>query len=334
MTIESFCKVVWNLSYDQVSSSITKKDYIQFDIPKKNGVRTITLLPEGSSLYVLQRNFNKYYLNKQELSICVKGFVQGECYISYLEPHIGAKYFVRMDIKDFFPSVTSEIIKETFSHLLSFDTDGEKEKILELISEICTYKGTLPQGVPTSPVISNIVMARIDQRITKYCQILGITYTRYADDLLFSSDTFDFKSKKWFIKKIKHILASLRLVLNYSKLKFSENEISLNGYVISDSGIRLSRSRLMDIQKALAFSREHHNLSKTNQSEFLRLANQTTLEYRNLKVYPFNSVFQFVQFLIGYRSYLISFLKYDIDSTFRKKVGRLIRNIEYQVEFY
>lgn len=104
-------------------------------------------------------------------------FVQGESYISYLEPHIGAKYFVRMDIKDFFPSITSEIIKDTFSYLLSFDTDEEKEKILELVSEICTYEGTLPQGVPTSPVISNIVMTRIDQRITKYCQILGITYT-------------------------------------------------------------------------------------------------------------------------------------------------------------
>lgn len=126
----------------------------------------------------------------------------------------------------------------------------------------------------------------------------------------------------------------MSLMLNYSKLKFSENEISLNGYVVSNSGIRLSRGRLIDIKKALAFSREHHNLSKTNQSEFLRLANETTLEYRNLKVYPFNSIFQFVQFLIGYRSYLISFLKYDIDPIFRKKAERLIRSIECQVEFY
>ena len=120
-----------------------------------------------------------------------------------------------MDIKDFFPSITSEIIKDTFSHLLSFDTDEEKEKILELISEICTYEGVLPQGVPTSPVISNIVMTRIDQRITKYCQILGITYTRYADDMLFSSNMFDFKTKKWFIKKSSLFLHQciLRLII-------------------------------------------------------------------------------------------------------------------------
>ena len=177
-------------------------------------------------------------------------------------------------------------------------------------------------------------MTRIDQRITKYCQILGITYTRYADDMLFSSNMFDFKTKKWFIKKIKFILASMHFKINYSKLKFSENEISLNGYVVSDTGIRLSRSRLMDIKKAITFSKNNHTLLKTDPTGFLRLANETSLEYRNLKVYPFNSVFQFTQFLIGYRSYLISFLRYDIDSTFRKKAEKLIRNIEGELEFY
>lgn len=334
MTIESFCKIIWNLSYNQVSSSIIKKDYIQFDIPKKCGVRTITLLPETSALYALQKNFNRYYLCKQELPTCVKGFVQGESYISYLEPHIGARFFIRIDIKNFFPSITSDIIKETFSHLISFDTEEEKEKILDLVSDICTYEGVLPQGVPTSPMISNIVMARIDQRITKYCQILGITYTRYADDMLFSSETFNFKTKKWFVKKIKHILASRYLNVNYNKLKFGESEISLNGYVVSNTGIRLSRGRLMDIKKAIAFSRDNNILSKSNPTEFLRLANKISLEHRDLSRYPFSSVFQFTQFLIGYRSYLISFLKYDIDSSFRKKAEKLIHNIENQIESY
>lgn len=177
-------------------------------------------------------------------------------------------------------------------------------------------------------------MTRIDQRITKYCQSLDITYTRYADDMLFSSNVFDFKIKKWFIKKIKYILSSMCFKINYSKLKFSKNEISLNGYVVSNTGIRLSRSRLIDIKKAITFSKNNNTLSKTNETEFLRLANEINLEYRNLKVYPFNSVFQFTQFLIGYRSYLISFLRYDIDSNFRKKAEKLINNIERQLEAY
>lgn len=334
MTFESFCKVVWNLSYSQVSKSIVKKDYMQFKIPKKNGLRTITFLPESAPLFVLQKNFNRYYLKKQELPVCAKGFVEGESYVSYLEPHVGKKFFLRMDIENFFPSITSDIIKETFSHLISFDSEEDKEKILELISNLCTYEDVLPQGVPTSPMLSNIIMTRIDQRITKYCQILGITYTRYADDMLFSSEEFDFKTKKWFVKKIKYILSSMHFKINYGKLKYNQKEISLNGYVVSNSGVRLSRGRLTDIRKALAFSRENHDLIKVNQSEFLRLANGINLEYRDLKVYPFNSIFQFVQFLIGYRAYLISFLKYDIEPGFRKKAERLIRSIENQVDFY
>lgn len=334
MTIESFCKIVWNLSYNQVNSSIIKTDYSQFNIPKKNGLRTITFLPGTAPLYALQKSFNKYYLNKQDLPICVKGFVQGESYISYLEPHLKSNYFIRIDIKNFFPSITADIIKDTFSHLFSFDSDEDKNKILNLISDICTYEGILPQGIPTSPMISNIVMTRIDQRITKYCQVFGITYTRFADDMLFSSQAFDFKTKKWFVKKIKYILSSLNLKINYTKIKYGEREISLNGYVLSKSGIRLSRSRLFDIKKVLAFSKNNNSLSKTNPTEFLQLANKLSLEHRNLSIYPFNSIFQFTQFLIGYRSYLISFLRYDIDATFLKKTLKLIRNIEDQVKLY
>lgn len=334
MTIETFCKIVWNLPYNQVNNCIDKSEYTQFSIPKKNGSRTITHLPEESSLYWLQKNLQKNYLHKQELPVCVKGFIEGENYISYLEPHVGANYFLRIDIKEFFPSITREKIKETFSKLIPFDSDDDKSKILDLISEICTYKNDLPQGVPSSPTISNIVMAQIDQRITKYCQILRITYTRYADDMFFSSKEFDFKTKKWFIKKIKFILSSKSFKINYSKLKYGEREISLSGYVVSNEGIRLSRGRLTDIRKAIAFSRNHHSIAKTNPDNFLNLANNIPLVHRNLRVYPFTSLFQFTQFLAGYRSYLISFLRYDIEKSFKKRTIKLIQSIEKQLDLY
>ncbi len=334
MTKESFCKSIWNLSYDQVRENISKDSYKQFEIPKKNGMRIITFLPEESSLYDLQKKFNKNFLSKQELPICVKGFVKGESYISYLEPHVGSKYFFRVDIKDFFPSITVRKIKEAFSTFISFETDTDKEIILELISDICTYEDILPQGASTSPTISNIIMVRIDQRITKYCQALGVTYTRYADDLLFSSKNFDFKFKKWFVKKIKFFLSSSCFSINYSKMKFGNEEISLNGYVISETGIRLSRGRLSDLKKALAFSRENHRLSKDQSELFLEKANNIVLVHRNLKRDPFASVFQFTQFLIGYRSHLISFLQYDLEPSFRKKIKKMLYKIEEQLLLY
>ena len=334
MTTESFCKTIWNLSYNQVKKYIDKNEYKCFFIPKKNGKRTITTLPPSSSLYGLQKSFLKSFLNRQALPICVKGFIKGENYISYLEPHVGSEYFMRIDINNFFPSITEKNVSDSFVNLLSFDSEDDKDKILELIADICTYNNELPQGVPTSPMVSNIVMSRIDQRITKYCQSLNVIYTRYADDLLFSSNSFSFITKKWFLKKIKFILSSLDLKINYKKLKFGEKEISLNGYVVSNTGIRLSRGRLEDLRKVITFSRNNYPLAEKNPSDFLLLANSINLKYRDLSAAPFKTVFQFEQFLIGYRSYLISFLKYDIDPAFRKKSEKLIQRIEKQIKAY
>ena len=219
----------------------------------------------------MQKNFSKHFLEKQQLPVCVKGFIKGESYISYLESHVGSKYFMRIDIKDFFPSITEKKIKDIFSNLISLETKDDNKNILDLISEITTYNGVLPQGACSSPMISNIIMMRIDQRILKYCQMLGVSYTRYADDLLFSSKSFDFKNKKWFLKKVKHILYSQNFTVNYNKIKYGEKEISLNGYVVSDLGIRLSRERLADLKKHFLFHVNIINWLKPQKNYFCKM---------------------------------------------------------------
>ena len=274
------------------------------------------------------------FLNRQVTPVCVKGFKKGENYITYLEPHVGAKYFLRVDISNFFPSITEEKISEGISNIVNCQDESEKEKIIDFIVDIVSYNGSLPQGAPTSPAVSNIVMAKLDQRILKYAQVFDVEYTRYADDILFSSRNFNFKTKKWFIKKIKYILASQEYFLNYSKVKFGENEISLSGYVVSQNGIRLSRHRLYDIKHVISFSKNNYKTAKTNTELFLQLLNKLQLRHRDLKNYPFVTVFQFVQYLCGYRSYLISFLEHDIEPHFKKNIKKLLKSIEKQIENY
>ena len=179
-------------------------------------------------------------------------------------------------------------------------------------------------------------MARIDQRITKYCQVFDIRYSRYADDLLFSSAKFDFKNRKWFLKKIKYILSSQNLNLNYSKIKFGEDVLVLNGYTISDNGICLSRNRLSDIRHVVAFAKKNHGLIKTYGSEkFLLEANKLSLRHRDLSEYPFQTVFQFVQYMCGYRAFLISLVDFDYEETpFQKQLQHLIRKLETQIARY
>ena len=327
MTAESFCKMIWNYSYSTVQSKIAQKKYKTISIPKRNGFRELSFLDPKTDLHMLQSGLVNF-LKRIELPVCAKGFVKGESYLSYLEHHIGSIHFLRLDIKDFFPSITRKLIEREISCFMSFDSEEEKKKIVKLVSDLVTYHNCLPQGAVSSPVISNIVMIRIDQRILKYCQVLGIKYTRYADDLLFSSEEFDFNDKKWFLRKIKHIVSDGNFKINYGKLKSSTREISLNGYVISQEGLRLSRQRLNDIKKVVSFASSNRQMLQSDPNSYVQALNQLNLEHRGLSVYPFKSVYQFYQFLCGYRSYLISFLKYDIESQFRKKLCKLLDKLE------
>lgn len=333
MTIELFCKLIWNNTYENVIKDINKDDYKEFKIPKKNGYRVINYLEENSKLFNLQSKLNSKFLSEQSLPVSVKGFKKGENYINYLKEHIGSKYFLRIDIANFFPSITSEIIKKELEIIISGNTDEDKSKIIELISNITTYNEVLPQGTITSPAMSNIIMARIDQRILKYCQLFDVKYTRYADDMLFSSKSFDF-DKKWFIKKIKYILSTQKFRLNYSKLKISYNEISLNGFIISSEGLRLSRNRLSDIRHVLSFSERYYTMAKNDKERFVDEVNKLKLKHRDLSTYPYSTIFQFVQYLCGYRAFLISFISKDEKTKFQKELQKLINKIEKNILRY
>lgn len=335
-TIESFCNAIWETSYSKVSQGVTKEEYGEFEIPKKGGSRVINYLGRDTSMWNLQHKLLKNFLEKQDLPVCVKGFRQGESYHSFLAEHIGSKFFLRIDISSFFPSITEKQIKNELSRLLACNSNEEKEKLLKLICDITTLNDFLPQGACTSPAISNLVMARIDQRITKYCQVFDIRYTRYADDLLFSSEGFNFKSKNWFLKKIKYILSSQNLKLNCSKIKYGENELVLNGYIISNKGICLSRSRLSDIRHVVSFAKKNRNLIEEFGSErFLQEINKLPLRHRDLTEYPFNTVFQFIQYMCGYRAFLISLVDRSYEETsFQKQLQHLIRKLETQITHY
>lgn len=329
-TKESFCNHILKKKYETVKEIVLVKPYITFSIPKKNGNRIIHYLENNSELALLQKNLQKNFLAKQPLPVCVKGFRKNESYNSFLYPHIGAKYYLRIDIKNFFPSIKSHIIKREMGNIINIDSKDNIDDLLDLICQIVTLDNCLPQGAYTSPTISNLVMARVDQRILKYCQALDIKYTRYADDLLFSSTDFNFKDKDWFLKKIKHIISSNELKLNYTKLKYSEKEMVLNGYVISENGIRLSRKKLHDIRKVLSFVKTNYPIIKASGTDsFLSNLNKLDLKYRNLGTHSFTNIFKVIQYMNGNRAFLISFINNDYENCgSQKEIRKLINKIE------
>lgn len=146
---------------------------------------------------------------------------------------------MRLDIKNFFENINNQLIEKVFDYYFRIDDDTTNNEALIDFREMVTLEGKVPQGAITSPTLSNIVFRQLDLRIYKYCKKFNITYTRYADDLLFSSDS-NYLHKDFFIKKLKYIISSMDFKLNERKIRYDKDYISLNGFVIEDS-IRVSR---------------------------------------------------------------------------------------------
>lgn len=112
---------------------------------------------------------------------CIHGFVSGKSTKTNAKVHLAKKLVLSVDIKDFFDSTTKKMISESLIEI------GFNENVAEWISCITTINGHLVQGFNTSPTIANIVTDKMDRELEKLCD-KSINYSRYADDLYFSTD--------------------------------------------------------------------------------------------------------------------------------------------------
>ncbi len=164
--------------------------YVEFEIPKaKGGTRRIAA--PRTPLRKVQRKILDDILSKVPLHDACHGFVPKRSTVTNATPHQKASIVVKIDLKDFFPTVHYRRVKGLFQYL------GYNEVVAATLAGLTTYRpklpsghvvwpGVLPQGAPTSPALANLVSRRLDQRLTKLAEKFGAVYTRYADDLTFS----------------------------------------------------------------------------------------------------------------------------------------------------
>ena len=110
------------------------------------------------------------------------GFVRGRSIVTGAQEHVGKQWVVNLDIKNFFPSVTRRQVVQCIGPLC------EESSEIELIANLVTRRGRLPQGAPTSPHLANLVVRRMDNRLAGLADANAWSYTRYADDMSFSGD--------------------------------------------------------------------------------------------------------------------------------------------------
>ena len=172
--------------------------YYTFEIPKKSGGKRKISAPKGKmknlQLWVLEN-----ILNQIPLGEFAHGFVPQRSILTNAQPHTGQDIVINVDLKDFFPTISYKRVKGLFRTL------GYSEQMAIIFALICTQAETetvemdgityyvqkgerfLPQGSPASPAISNIIAYKLDKKIVGLTKKLSFNYTRYADDLSFST---------------------------------------------------------------------------------------------------------------------------------------------------
>lgn len=167
--------------------------YKIFEIPKKSGGSRIIHSPV-KTLRVIQRKLAdelKYHYRKHDAEF---GFVDKFSIADNADKHLNQSWVLNLDLADFFPSIHFGRIKGLFQKPPFTFPD----KVAQWIAQLATFNGILPQGAPSSPILSNMICLRLDKDIKMLASRHGLSYTRYADDITLSG-------KKNFPKEIARI---------------------------------------------------------------------------------------------------------------------------------
>jgi RNA-directed DNA polymerase len=205
------------LAYDRALARINH--YQRFTIPKKTGGERLISAPmprlKRAQYWVLDAILDKIPVHE-----AAHGFVPGRSILTNARAHVGREVVVNLDLKDFFPTLTFRRVKGKFRGL------GYSEPVATVLALICTEpqvdeveldgerlfaaKGPrrLPQGAPTSPMLTNLVCTRLDARLAALAGSLGFTYTRYADDMTFSASGEGASKVSALLKYVGEIVAS------------------------------------------------------------------------------------------------------------------------------
>ncbi|MGD0916916.1 MAG: reverse transcriptase domain-containing protein, partial [Thermodesulfobacteriota bacterium] len=156
--------------------------YTQFTIRKKHGSHRQIASP-STNIKILQQKLHQALQAVYQPKTSVHGFVIDRSVKTNAERHVRRKYVFNADIQDFFPSINFGRVRGMFMG----KPYNRPERVATVLAHLCCHNGVLPQGAPTSPDISNMICAQMDSQLQKLAFDHRCTYTRYVDDITFST---------------------------------------------------------------------------------------------------------------------------------------------------
>lgn len=235
-------------------------------IPKKSGGRRKLFVPDPL-LRTIQRNLLHHVLEEFQTSEFACAYKKGTSIVDNARPHVGAELVLKLDIQDFFDQITWILVYQN-----AFPAAHFPPAIRKILTEFCCVRDRLPQGAPTSPAVSNLVMRPFDMHMGKWCGEREIRYTRYCDDLTFSGAF----APEEVIRKVRGFLQVYGFELNRKKTRVlgRGNAQSVTGIVVNEKA-QVSRAYRRKLrQEVYLFDRYGAKLSgepKNDEKERLRL---------------------------------------------------------------
>lgn len=215
-------------------------------ISKKSGGFRYVYSPSSDQLTnclkILNGKLKKIYSSPS----CVHGYIKGRSIKTNAAEHLAKKYILKIDIENYFDEITYEDIVISLNNL-GFDKD-----ISPLIAKITTHNNVLVQGFHTSPTIANIIFYELDLILSKFS---NIKYTRYADDLYFSSD-----EDIHILPEIEKQLLKFGFTINNSKTKMMKRgqKQYVTGLTVFDpTQPRISKQKKRDIRQIMFFIKKY-----------------------------------------------------------------------------
>jgi len=208
-----------------VSNNISKH-YRKTKLPKKSGGYRNLSVPD-EILKAIQKQIADVLLIHMPVSRYAKAYRFGSSTLRNAKHHVGKQVVLKLDILHFFDSIRYSAVKDKV-----FPEEIYAEPLRILLTMLCYHKDALPQGAPSSPAITNIILYEFDEQIGLWCRERGIAYTRYCDDMTFSGD-FD---PAEVIRFVRLELKKLGFLLNEQKTRIQRpgQQQSVTGIVVNE----------------------------------------------------------------------------------------------------
>ena len=235
--------------------------YRQFKIKKKSGGTRQITAPRTQSFMMMLSTVNELFRSIYTPSEYAMGFTDGRSVVTNASVHLGMDYVLNIDLKDFFPSIhQARVWKRLQVPPFKFN-----QPVANLLAGLCCMKESredekgnkkdvfvLPQGAPTSPIITNMICDKLDFYLSRLAKRFNMNYTRYADDITFSSMRYVYSKKGKFMLELERIIKEQGFTINEAKTRLQKrgDRQEVTGIIVSDK-LNVTQKYVRDVRNIL-----------------------------------------------------------------------------------